>query len=321
MKRLFSLCIVCFMLIAMQAQRIAVLDFNAGSSISQADVDGISAIFNTYFSPSGYTLVERTRIDRIIDEQGFQRGRFTQDQMVRIGQLLNVSRVVVGDINYAFKQYNVDVRVVNVESGTIAAKSGTTWDEGASYRQMMKELAEDLAQKIAIIPQPVEPIPAYVKIERISNNEYKMGDRWMTKKEYYNFINNRDLCVPSYVQFQQGLKLEKAGKWTTVAGAGTLLLGGLILAIGIPVNVHYDDYSTGTEIIDEAKRDRYYGCEVTGFTFFCIGGVTALCGVTMWSVGIVKKNKAYEKYNDHCAKPVTLDLKYTGNGLGLAFKF
>ena len=318
MKRFFSLCIVCFMVIAMQAQRIAVLDFNAGSSISQADVDGISAIFNTYFSPSGYTLVERTRIDRIIDEQGFQRGRFTQDQMVRIGQLLNVSRVVVGDINYAFKQYNVDVRVVNVESGTIAAKSGTTWDEGASYRQMMKDLAEDLAQKIAIIPQPVEPLPAYVKIERFSNDVYKMGDRWMTRKEYYNFINNRDLCIPSYLQFQQGLKLEKAGKWTTVAGAGTLLLGGLIMAIGIPVNVHYE---TNGMVRDEQMRERYSGCLASGITFFCLGGVTVLSGVTIWSVGIVKKNKAYEKYNDHCAKPVTLDMKYTGNGIGLALQF
>lgn len=73
------------------AQRVAVLEFNAGTGISQADVEGISAIFNTYFTPAGYTLVERTQIDRVIDEQNFQRGSITQSQMVRIGQMTSTS--------------------------------------------------------------------------------------------------------------------------------------------------------------------------------------------------------------------------------------
>lgn len=135
------------------AQRVAVLEFNAGTGISQADVEGISAIFNTYFTPAGYTLVERTQIDRVIDEQNFQRGSITQSQMVRIGQILNVSNVVIGDVNYVMNQYNVDVRVVNVESGTIAAMDGVTWTPGSSCRTMMSELASRLASKIAINQQ------------------------------------------------------------------------------------------------------------------------------------------------------------------------
>ena len=150
---------ISFMLVCSisQGQRIAVLDFNAGAGISQADVDGISAIFNTYFYPKGYTLVERSQIDRVIDEQGFQRGRFTQKQMVRIGEILNVSKVVVGDISIVMGEYNVDVRVVNVESGTIAAKDGVTWDKNSSYREMMKQLAERISAQIAILPIEREP--------------------------------------------------------------------------------------------------------------------------------------------------------------------
>lgn len=132
------------------AQRIAVIEFNAGAGISQADVDGISAIFNTYFSPQGYTLVERVRIDRIIDEQQFQRGKLTEQQMVKIGQILNISQIVVGDVNIVMNQYNIDVRVLNVQTGTIAAKDGITWAKGSSYRTMMQQLATRLAGKIAI---------------------------------------------------------------------------------------------------------------------------------------------------------------------------
>lgn len=137
------------------AQRIAVIDFNAGAGISQAEVDGISAIFNTYFSPQGYTLVERMRIDRVIDEQQFQRGKLTEQQMVRIGQILNISQIVVGDVNIVMNQYNIDVRVLNVQSGTIAAKDGATWSQGSSYRTMMQQLATRLASQIAIKPNTV----------------------------------------------------------------------------------------------------------------------------------------------------------------------
>ena len=152
MKKLSIFICALFAVATVSAQRVAVLDFNAGVGVSQADVDGISAIFNTYFSPRGYTLVERTQIDRVIDEQNFQRGKLTQSQMVRVGQILNVSKVVIGDVNIVMNQYNVDVRVVNVESGTIAAKDGATWAPGSSYRTMMSQLGSRLAGKIAINP-------------------------------------------------------------------------------------------------------------------------------------------------------------------------
>lgn len=162
MKRfILSFFVMVFCPMMLFAQRIAVLDFNAGSGVSQADVDGVSAIFNTYFSPKGYTLVERTLIDRVIDEQNFQRGKYTEDQMVKVGAILNVSKIVVGDVNVVMNQYNVDVRVINVQSGTIAAKDGVTWSQNSSYRDMMKELAARLAGKIAITPvQDEGPSPS-----------------------------------------------------------------------------------------------------------------------------------------------------------------
>lgn len=149
MKKLLSFALMCLMVLSMSAQRCAVLEFKAGVGISQADVDGISAIFITYFRPAGYTMVERTQIDKAIDEQGFQRSKMTESQMVRIGEILNVSKIVVGDVNVVMGQYNVDARVINVESGTIAATEGATF-AGSSYRSTMQSIAQKLAAKIAI---------------------------------------------------------------------------------------------------------------------------------------------------------------------------
>ena len=152
MRNVFILSMLCLMTLYVQAQRCAVLDFKAGSGISQADVDGISAIFITYFRPAGYTMVERSQIDKVIDEQGFQRSSMTENQMVRISQILNVSKVVAGDVNVVMGQYNVDVRVINVETGTVAATEGATFASNSSYRTTMQSLAQNLAKKIAITP-------------------------------------------------------------------------------------------------------------------------------------------------------------------------
>ena len=160
MKKLVFIIMISLAALSMQAQRCAVLEFKAGVGISQNDVDGISAIFITYFRPTGYTMVERTQIDKVIEEQGFQRSSMTQNQMVRVGQILNVSKIVVGDINVVMGQYNVDCRVLNVETGTIAATEGATFAT-SSYRSSMQNVAQKLAAKIAITQgSTVQPSPS-----------------------------------------------------------------------------------------------------------------------------------------------------------------
>ena len=175
MKKLFSLCLICLLAMSAMAQSIAVMEFKAGAGISQADVDGISGIFTTYFRPSGYTLIERVRIDRIIEEQKMQRSSLTEDQMIHIGELLNVSEIVIGDVNIVMGQYNVDVRVVTVQGGVRIAEEGASFT-GSSYRETMKSIAQKLAGQIAIgagptvgaQPTPPSPTPkTRTKVETV----------------------------------------------------------------------------------------------------------------------------------------------------------
>lgn len=149
-QTILSLILLCLPFLSF-SQKIAVLEFKPGVGVSISDVDGLSSIFTTYFAPSGYTLIERSQIDRVIDEQQFQRSSLSERQMVRIGEILNLSKIVVGNINIVMGEYNVDVRVINVESGTITATEGSSFSSG-SYREGMKNLAQGLARKISITP-------------------------------------------------------------------------------------------------------------------------------------------------------------------------
>lgn len=138
------------------AQRIAIFDFNAGTGVAQVEVDGLSAIFNTYFSPKGAQIIERTRVDRLLQEHKFQKSKFTTTDMVAMGEQLNASLIVVGDVNIVMEQYNVDIRVVNVQTGTVVAKGGDSWSKQDLYRDKMKGIAEKISAQIEAAPKVEE---------------------------------------------------------------------------------------------------------------------------------------------------------------------
>lgn len=129
--------------------KIGVINFKARAGVSSNDVDGVSSIFGTYFiNPQKFTLVERSQIDNVINEQGFQYSSLTENQAVKLGEILNLSKIVIGDVSIIGGQYNVDVRIVNVQTGAVEATDGATWTGGTSYRELMKNLAFRLMAKI-----------------------------------------------------------------------------------------------------------------------------------------------------------------------------
>ena len=132
------------------SQKIAVLDFKAGAGISQSDVDGLSSTFVTYFSPRGYQLVERSQIIKVINEQGFQKTSLTEYQMVRVGQIMNLTKIVVGDVNVVGGSPNLDVRVIDVQTGEVTGRDGVTFS-WSNYRTTMQQLAQRVANQIGVV--------------------------------------------------------------------------------------------------------------------------------------------------------------------------
>ena len=157
MRRFLFLICTLFFATNLSAQRIAVLEFDAGVGVSRSDIDGISEIFSTYFRPEGYSVIDRTKVNNVIGEWDFQRSRPSEIKRVRIGKLLNVSNIVVGTINIVYgNQYQVDTRVLNVETGVIVATSGDRFKFEGDYRSVMKGIATRLADQIAIKPQTTQ---------------------------------------------------------------------------------------------------------------------------------------------------------------------
>lgn len=152
MKKLLVFSMMCLIALSMQAQRYAVLQFKSSAGISIADVDGISEMFGSCFRPSGYTEVDRSFYNQILEEQALQHSSTTEELAVSLGKIRNVSKVITGKVSPLGGQYNVEVRVLDVQTETTIAKEGASIRKGQYFREDVCALAKKVASMIAITP-------------------------------------------------------------------------------------------------------------------------------------------------------------------------
>ncbi len=148
---------------AQEKMKIAVMDFKPGVGVTEAEVNGLSEMLITaLFETSKLTIVERTQLDKAIIEQGFQKSNLSAGEIAKVGKILGVKSVLVGTVNFIATErtteqvktgmitgeYNIDVRIVDVESGEIVSSAGVTKTTSKTYRDLMPTLAENLTKKL-----------------------------------------------------------------------------------------------------------------------------------------------------------------------------
>ncbi|MFH1957453.1 MAG: FlgO family outer membrane protein [bacterium] len=105
---------------AQTKENIAVLDFKAINA-SAAEASAISEFIGiSLVKTEKYTIVERSNIDKILAEQGFQQtGCTTEECAVQIGEILNVHKAIVGTYSRIGNSYYITAKVIDVETGRI----------------------------------------------------------------------------------------------------------------------------------------------------------------------------------------------------------
>lgn len=90
-----------------------------GASSQEAEI--LAERFRTELAVrNAYRLVERTRMDEILREQGFQQtGCISTECAVQTGRLLGVRRTIAGSISHMGSTWSVTAREIDVETGEI----------------------------------------------------------------------------------------------------------------------------------------------------------------------------------------------------------
>ena len=101
-----------------QSITVAVLDFNGANITKDELVILADRLSSEIFKLGEYTVVERSAMDEILSEQGFQQsGCTTTDCAVEVGALLGVQKMVTGSIGKIGNLYTVTAKSINVETG------------------------------------------------------------------------------------------------------------------------------------------------------------------------------------------------------------
>ena len=140
--------------------KVAVMDFKNGVGVEKEEVIGLSdMLINSLYETGKFSIIERSQLNKVLEEQGFQASELCDEQLVQVGKILGVNSILVGTVNFmaskknydgSFEgEYNVDVRAVDVESGKIVTTAGATKKSSQTYREMMKKISRQLAKNLA----------------------------------------------------------------------------------------------------------------------------------------------------------------------------
>lgn len=109
--------------------KVAVVEV-AGVVQGDAAKNQIADFFSMELLKKGYTVVERTQVQALLDEQDFQASDLTRaDNAVQAGQILNVPVVLVVNIPRYDEEMSMTAKMIDVEDASIlwmGSASGTT---------------------------------------------------------------------------------------------------------------------------------------------------------------------------------------------------
>lgn len=116
-----------------------------GQGIDATSTSIISDRLRTELVKSGQiSVLERNAMQEILKEQGFQQTGCTSDACaIQIGQLLGVSKIVVGSVGKLGKLFTLDIRLIDVATGKIQ------YSESVDCKCQIEEVLTESVPKIA----------------------------------------------------------------------------------------------------------------------------------------------------------------------------
>ena len=138
----------------------ALLDLEA-NQVSQGEAKGLSDKLRSEMSQliqkgdnlkAEYTIIERTQMDKILDQFEIQNiGCVSDSCAVEFGKMLQVERILIGSVSLIGQTYSVIARIVDVESSKTVASADRQLR--GSIDDVMITLLGEVVTDLVLIPE------------------------------------------------------------------------------------------------------------------------------------------------------------------------
>ena len=175
--------IICFSTVSRceEKKTLAVLDLQALEVPQSYSIILTDRIRHEIFQTAKYIVLERSVMDEIFKEYGFQEsGCVSSECLVEAGRLLGVEYMVAGSLSKIGNLYTIVLRMIEVETGTVVATSIADL-EGPIERVAVESTHEAVLKLIAPSAEP--QIQVIIPTQQVSNSQ-----GGSTKKETTSWV-------------------------------------------------------------------------------------------------------------------------------------
>ena len=309
MKRILLIACVLFsmtMLVSAETKKVAILEVQDNENVLETGQKLMlqSSLSKAVAKTPGYEAFDRTSMEKLMEEQLFQRSGFAdQTKICEMGKLAGASYIMISEAaKTADRMVVVAVKLLNVETAKIETSESIVLN-GSSEEMQSKcdQLASSLLDRKKHLSKLLGDEPAGSKelLTRVGWSHYVYNGDKMNKKEYEQFLVRK--CTPAYKQYHNG-------KIMMYSAYGTLCLGVLGIGIGAPCLALGKSTTTLT----------------AGKAMIAIGAISLAGSATLFTFGILSKNKSVNTFNNQCLSKgynLQFDIIAGSEGLGIAMKF
>ena len=273
-----------------------------------------SAVVNT----SGYMVLERQLISKVLEENRFQESGLVNDEQVSdIGQLMGADYVVVSTVSVLGFNYHISCKMIEVATARINRQytGVTTTGLNDLTAVIQSVVATMFAQKVESDENPETTLSEFLNDLTVETLQTKgvsvyAGDKKLNVKQVQLLMANTP-ALPVYIS---GKSKDQTGNILICSGifvaASSLVLGSI---------VERTEYTReGDDII--GRKYNYLGVGLIGGA---VGGGMAILGVKMKITGRKNIQQSIEMYKNQrqSAKDNNLSFEFKPGGVSLVFNF
>lgn len=281
---------------------IAITDF-AAAGIAESDAELITAKFQaSLVRTKVFSVLERNQLESILAEQGFQQSGAcdSEECKVKIGQMLGVEYLIIGNVGRIGRQYVSNVRVLDVGSGEVIHTVDEAYASSieAMYNEAIPTQARAVAARFAsggvVAPAKVNKptVKLAAKSGKVSSAYRGITGAIVVPADSVAYYQN---LVDTYNQ--QGKAQRSKGTALLWTGIGGIVLGVAIMVVGFSeasscTTEEYDSYNSSTSCDDDLTGALLLG-ELVGVA----GGAALTTGIIFRSLGSNKLRNA-KRFDD-----------------------
>jgi TolB-like protein len=186
------------LVLAQTRTTIAVMDLSA-AGVAETDAQVITSRLRTdLFNTKKYIVLERDKVNEVLNEQGFQQSMCTTNEcVVEVGKLIGVQQMVAGEIGKVGNLFTITIRLIDVENG-----------------EVLKTATEDCECKIEqVVTQSVKNVAEILAGNKIQTSTYSSSKNLIKNSELSEWVKF-GMSREEYFEYKNsGLTLERWNKY------------------------------------------------------------------------------------------------------------